>query len=326
MSDSAIFVKNLSKDYRGIQAVRRINFSVPEGILFGFLGPNGAGKTTTVKMLCTLTRPTDGEAFVAGHSVLSSPIQVRQSIGIVFQEPSLDDRLTAYENLQFHGILYGMRGARLRKRIQEMLELVELSGKARARVKTFSGGMKRRLEIARGLMHTPKVLFLDEPTIGLDPQTRLHIWDYLRSLRNTQGVTLFLTTHYLEEAENCDRIAVIDHGEIIALDTPSQLKAKIRGNIVILNTEENQQTAEFLKEKFPFPVTVEKEGVRLEISEPEKILPAIFRELPIPVKELHWYSPSLEEVFLHLTGSKIREETASWRDVAKRVVRRRASR
>jgi ABC-2 type transport system ATP-binding protein len=224
-----IKVENLTRSFNGLLAVDSISFAVAEGEIFGFLGPNGAGKTTTISMLCTLLKPTSGIAQVGCCDVSKEPNKVRKEIGIIFQDPSLDDRLTADDNLRFHGYLYHMKKDVIEKRIPEVLELVELSDRRKFIVKTFSGGMKRRLEIARGLMHYPKILFLDEPTIGLDPQTRVHIWEYILKMRKETGLTIFMTTHYMQEAEVCDRIAIIDHGKIIALDTPANLKSKNGG-------------------------------------------------------------------------------------------------
>lgn len=223
---AVIEVKNLTKKYNGFTAVDGISFEVGEGEVFGFLGPNGAGKTTTINMLCTLLRPTSGSALVSGSDVVRDPNQVRREIGIIFQDPSLDDRLTAEDNLRFHGYLYHMDRKRIDERIPEVLNLVELYDRRRDFVRKFSGGMKRRLEIARGLLHCPKVLFLDEPTLGLDPQTRAHIWDYVLKMREDSGLSIFMTTHYMQEAEVCDRVVIIDHGKIVDLDTPEKLKAK----------------------------------------------------------------------------------------------------
>jgi ABC-2 type transport system ATP-binding protein len=221
-----IRVNNLSRKFNGFTAVDSISFLVNEGEIFGFLGPNGAGKTTTINMLCTLLRPTSGEAFVSCCDVAKEPNRVRREIGIIFQDPSLDDRLTAEDNLKFHGYLYNMNHREIGKRIAEVLTLVELYDRRKDYVRKFSGGMKRRLEIARGLLHQPKLLFLDEPTLGLDPQTRVHIWDYILKMRRESGLTIFMTTHYMQEAEVCDRIAIIDHGKIVDLDSPKNLKER----------------------------------------------------------------------------------------------------
>lgn len=236
---AAIQVDGLTRDFKGLVAVDHVSFQVDSGEIFGFLGPNGAGKTTTVKMLCTLLRPSAGKALVAGYDVERQQDEVRKSIGIIFQDPSLDDRLSARENLYFHGIIYKVPRKELRARIDQGLILMELEDRADDLVRNFSGGMKRRLEIARGLLHAPNVLFLDEPTIGLDPQTRHRIWEYLLKLRQEHSITLFMTTHYMDEAEYCDRIAIINYGAIIALDTPQQLKARVKGDVINLQTVDN---------------------------------------------------------------------------------------
>jgi len=225
---AAIETNRLTRKFGELTAVNRINLQVQEGELFGFLGPNGAGKTTTLNMLCTLLAPTSGSARVNGFDVQSQPDEVRRSIGMVFQDPSLDEELTGWENLELHAEMYGMRNAA--PRIHEMLQLVDLEEKRNNQVKEYSGGMKRRLEIARGLIHHPRVLFLDEPTLGLDPQTRRHIGEYVKKMNRKEKVTVILTTHYLEEADNlCDRIAIVDYGKVVALDTPKKLKKKHGG-------------------------------------------------------------------------------------------------
>jgi len=226
MNEIAISVKNLSKHFAQVLAVEGISFEVKKAEVFGFVGPNGAGKTTTINILCTLLLPSAGEAIVNGFNVVTSPNEVRKSIGIIFQDPSLDERLTAYENLNFHGMIYHLSPKARKARIEEVLNMVGLYPKKDYIVRTFSGGMKRRLEIARGLMHMPKILFLDEPTIGLDPQTRQYIWDYILSISEREKITVFLTTHYMDEAEICRRVGIIDHGRIVALDTPGALKNK----------------------------------------------------------------------------------------------------
>ncbi len=222
-----IEAKNLSKKFGDFEAVCGISFSVKKGEIFAFLGPNGAGKSTTIKMLTTLLDPTSGSLTLDGYDVKSSSNEVRHSFGIVFQDPSLDDELTAYENMEFHGVLYGVPKKLRSERIEQLLNFVELWDRKDSLVKEFSGGMKRRLEIARGLLHHPKILFLDEPTLGLDPQTRNHMWEYLKELNKTEGITVFFTTHYMEEAERiADKIAVIDHGVIVASGTVQELETK----------------------------------------------------------------------------------------------------
>ena len=224
---SIIEVKNLEKKFGEFIAVNNISFEVGKGEIFAFLGPNGAGKSTTIKMLTTLLSPTKGELILDGYNVKKDPNDVRHSFGIVFQDPSLDDELTAYENMEFHGVLYNVFKKIRRERIEQLMKFVELWDRKDSLVKEFSGGMKRRLEIARGLLHHPKILFLDEPTLGLDPQTRNHMWEYLRELNKNEGITVFFTTHYMEEAEKiAGRIAIIDHGNIVMIGTPAELKTK----------------------------------------------------------------------------------------------------
>ena len=240
MSDYIIQVENLVKKFGNLVAVNDISFNVSPGEIFGFLGPNGAGKTTTINILCTLARPTAGKAVLNGFDVVRQQNQVRQSIGIVFQDPSLDDRLTGLHNLRFHAMVYNVPVAVREQRIEHLLRMVELWDKRKNFVNTYSGGMKRRLELARGLLHSPKVLFLDEPTLGLDPQTRNRIWEYVLELRKHEGTTVFLTTHYMDEAEKADRIAIIDYGRIVALGTPAELKNEIGGDVVTISLDEER--------------------------------------------------------------------------------------
>lgn len=222
-----IQVKNLIKKFNGLTAVDNISFEINQGDIFAFLGPNGAGKSTTIKMLTTLLQPTSGQITLDGHDASQEQDAVRKTFGIVFQDPSLDDELTAWENMEFHGVLYKVPKKLRRERIEQMLKFVELWDRKDDLVKKFSGGMKRRLEIARGLLHKPKIFFLDEPTLGLDPQTRNHIWNYISNLNKTEGITVFFTTHYMEEAEKmASKIAVIDHGKIIAQGSSDELKQK----------------------------------------------------------------------------------------------------
>jgi len=313
----AIRVENLVKTFDGFTAVDSISFTVGEGELFGLLGPNGAGKTTTINMLSTLLRPTSGRAAVAGYDVAVDRDDVRKSIGVVFQEPALDSRLTGRENLEFHTMMYGIEKAERRRRIDEVLALVELTDKAGALVEKYSGGMKRRLEIARGLTHRPKVLFLDEPTLGLDAQTRRHIWEYIRNLNKEAGMTIILTTHYMEEADFlCGRVAIMDHGKFVALDTPVRLKDTLGGDVVSLELEgdaaaflEDLGRQEWIKRsKFHQDVlslTMEKGERRI----PELVMLA--REKGVAVNCVNLRKPSLEDVFLHFTGRTIREQEAN---------------
>ncbi|NUS03762.1 MAG: ATP-binding cassette domain-containing protein, partial [Nonomuraea sp.] len=235
-TDPAVAVHGLRKTYGKVEAVKGVDFEVRPGEVFGFLGPNGAGKTTTISMLCTLVNPTGGRAEVAGHDVVRARDEVRRNIGLVFQDPTLDGYLSAEQNLRFHAELYGVPKSLVGDRIRQVMEMVALWDRKDAKVNTFSGGMKRRLEIARGLLHSPRVLFLDEPTVGLDPQTRAAIWGYINQLRLLEDITIFMTTHYMDEAEYCDRIAIIDHGEIVVIDSPEALKASVGKDRVQIQT------------------------------------------------------------------------------------------
>jgi ABC-2 type transport system ATP-binding protein len=315
MTDAAITAERLVKSYGEIEAVRGIDLEVRAGEIFGFLGPNGAGKSTTINMLCTLVRPSAGSASVAGFDVDRHPDDVRASIGLVFQDPSLDGQLTARENLEFHAFIYGVPSSERSKRIDEVLAMVELSDRAGSIVMTFSGGMRRRLEIARGMLHTPEVLFLDEPTIGLDPQTRRHIWGYLRSLRETAGVTLFMTTHYMDEAEECDRIAVMDGGRIVALGTPDELKSMVGGDIVTIATGDNVKAATEIAERFSLEPMPDKDTLRIEVPDAAAFVPRLVRETTVPVTSVSFRRPSLDDVFLKLTGHAIRDEEAGSTDM-----------
>lgn len=310
-----IEVRNLIKKYGNFTAVNSISFNVQAGEVFGFLGPNGAGKTTTINILCVLLKPTSGKALVKGFDIAREPMKVRESIGLIFQEPSIDNELTARENLQVHGELYGVPGNIIKKRIPEVLNMVELSDWANKLAGTYSGGMKRRLEIARGLLHHPQVLFLDEPTIGLDPQTRSHIWQYIMKLHQEEGITIFLTTHYLEEAENCDRIAIIDHGEIVAMDTPTRLKATAGDDIISLNTDDNNLAASIIEKQFGISVKRVHDGLQLAVSEGDRFIPGFITSFSAIEKHPRIVSislrrPTLDDVFLKITGRAIRQQGA----------------
>jgi len=304
-------VRGLQKRYGQIEAVRGIDLTVEPGEIFGFLGPNGAGKTTTISILCTLVRKTAGDAFVAGIDVDTDPSGVRSRIGLVFQDPSLDAQLTGRENLELHGQIYGVPGALRKQRIKELLEVVELTDRADSMVMTYSGGMKRRLEIARGVLHHPQVLFLDEPTLGLDPQTRKKIWEYLHAVRKREGITLFMTTHYMDEAEYCDRIAIIDKGEIVALGTPSQLKSKVGGDVITVTLADPRAAAAEIQERFSLAALMDDGSLRLEVPDGAAFLPRLVRELTVPVDTVSLRRPSLDDVFLKLTGHAIREEAGT---------------
>jgi ABC-2 type transport system ATP-binding protein len=311
--DSAIEVKKLTKVFGKLRAVDNVDFSVNQGEVFGLLGPNGAGKTTTISILCTILKPTDGTAIVNGFDVTRNPSKVRRSIGIVFQEPSIDDRLTGRENLEMHADLYGVPRTEQKKRIDEVLELVELEQRADALMRTYSGGMRRRLEIARGLIHYPKVLFLDEPTIGLDPQTREHIWKYVAALSERESITTILTTHYMEEADRlCDRIAIIDQGKIIALDEPERLKDKLEGDIISVKTTAMSELRRMLEElKLAKDVKEEDGTLKLVVKDGETVLPRIVEAAArsgIRIESMSIHEPTLDDVFLHYTGREMRSE------------------
>src|SRR5262245_8468372 len=310
-----IHAAGLTKRSGELEAVKGIDLDVKRGEIFGFLGPNGAGKSTTINMLCTLMRPTGGQATVAGFDVDRQQADVRARIGLVFQDPSLDSQLTARENLRFHAYVYGVPGSERSKRIDDVLEMVELTDRADSVVMTFSGGMKRRLEIARGMLHTPEVLFLDEPTIGLDPQTRRHIWAYLRRLRDEAGVTLFMTTHYMDEAEECDRIAIIDGGQIVAVGTPTELKALVGGDIVTVTSDDTDAAATAIREQFELEPQVAGGSLRVEVHDGAAFVPRLVRETQIPINSVSFHRPSLDDVFMKLTGHAIRDEAAGSTDM-----------
>jgi ABC-2 type transport system ATP-binding protein len=318
----AVAVEGLSKRYGDLEAVKGIGFEVPPGEVFGFLGPNGAGKTTTIGMLCTLVRPTGGAARVAGHDIVADRDEVRRNIGLVFQDPTLDAYLTAEQNLRFHGELYGLPRDVMDERIALVLDMVDLTDRKDGKVETFSGGMKRRLEIARGLLHSPRVLFLDEPTVGLDPQTRSAIWGYIDQLKKTEDITIFLTTHYMEEAEYCDRIAIIDHGEIVVLDTPEKLKASVGKDRVQIVTGDDEAAIAALKERFGIDAGVHEGAVTFAVSSGEEFVPRLFAELGVPIRSVHVARPSLDDVFMNYTGSTIRDAEAGANDWARRMMRR----
>jgi ABC-2 type transport system ATP-binding protein len=303
----AIQVRGLVKNYDEIQAVRGVEFEVATGEVFGFLGPNGAGKTTTINMLCTLAKPTAGSALVAGHDVVTERDDVRRNIGLVFQDPTLDGYLTAEQNLRLHADLYGVQSDLVAPRMHQVLAMVGLWDRKDSAVATFSGGMRRRLEIARGLMHSPRVLFLDEPTIGLDPQTRRSIWTYIRELKEREEITIFMTTHYMDEAEWCDRIAIMDHGQIVALDTPEALKAGVGTDRVMIHTDDDEAAIAALRERFGIDAGISEGLVTFGVPAGEEFVPRLFTELGMPIKSVNVSRPTLDDVFMSYTGSTIRD-------------------
>ncbi|MBN2478517.1 ATP-binding cassette domain-containing protein [Candidatus Micrarchaeota archaeon] len=315
----AIETENLTKKFDSLTAVDHINLKVNEGEIFGLLGPNGAGKTTAISILTTMKKPSSGKAFVNEKNVVDEADSVRKNIGIVFQDFSLDEELTAYENLDMHAAMYGIPREKRKERIEEVIEIVELKDRLHDLVKTFSGGMRRRLEIARGILHMPKVLFLDEPTIGLDPQTRKHIWEYIKSLQKKNKTTIILTTHYMDEAdEMCGRIAIMDYGKIIAVDTSENLKNSLGGDVIILESENNEELEkELSKLKWVEKTELRNGRIYLQVKVGEKRIPQIMKcakEREIEIESVNLHKPTLDDVFLHYTGRRIREETASGKE------------
>ncbi len=306
----AVEVEDLVKSYGEVDAVRGVSFAVAPGEVFGLLGPNGAGKSTTIDVLCTLTAPTSGAARVAGFDVVTRRDDVRRHIGLVFQDRTLDVRLTAEQNLRLHADLYGVDAGVIPARMDQMLRMVGLADRRDQRVLTFSGGMKRRLEIARGLLHSPRVLFLDEPTIGLDPQTRSSIWRYLRALKEAEGTTIFMTTHAMDEAELCDRIAIMDRGEIVVLDTPGALKAGVGADRVVLGTPDHGAALAALRTRFGIEAAVAEGAVTFHVADGEAFVPRLFAELGVAITSVAVSRPTLDDVFLRHTGTTIRDAEA----------------
>jgi len=319
VNENAIETREITKKYDGLVAVDSISITVKKGELFGLLGPNGAGKTTLISMLSTMSLPTRGTAKVWGYDIIRQASQVRQCIGVVFQDTTLDDRLTGRENLDLHGRLYGLKGDFRKKRIREVLELVELEDRADALVKTYSGGMMRRLEIARGLMHHPNLLFLDEPTLGLDPQTRIHIWEYIKRMNREEEVTMVLTTHYMEEADHlCDRIAIIDYGKVVALDTPVELKNRLGGDVVTLEVEDRPQASKlcelYQKNGCTTSASLKDRIVFITVQDGEHAIPNILNiaiDAKVKIYSVNLRKPTLDDVFIHYTGRAIREKEAN---------------
>jgi ABC-2 type transport system ATP-binding protein len=310
-----ISVSGLTKRYGDVEAVRGIDFEVARGETFGFLGPNGAGKTTTIKILCTLAGATSGAATVAGYDTGTKQDEVRRNIGLVFQDTTLDTYLTAEQNLLFHAALYAVPKAVIEPRTRQVLNMVGLWERKDNLVSTFSGGMQRRLEIARGLLHAPHVLFLDEPTVGLDPQTRSSIWKYINDLKHREDITIFLTTHYMDEAENCDRIAIIDHGKIVAIDTPEALKASVGKDRVQIQTADDPAAISALADRFGIAAAMHDGAVTFSVAAGEEFVPRLFAGLEVPIRSVSVSRPSLDDVFMSYTGSTIRDAEASSSDV-----------
>ncbi len=307
----AVAARGLAKRFGAVAAVRGIDLEVAPGETFGFLGPNGAGKSTTINILCTLTDPSAGAARVAGFDVVKERHDVRRHIGLVFQDTTLDNYLSAEQNLRFHAELYGLPRAVSARRIRQVMEMVGLWERRDSLVSTFSGGMKRRLEIARGLLHSPRVLFLDEPTVGLDPQTRSSIWSYLRALKQREEITIFMTTHYMEEAEYCDRIAIMDAGRIVALGSPEALKGEVGTDRVQIRTGDDPAAIAALKSRFGLAAAVRDGAVTFAVPEGERFVPRLFADLGVAIQSVSVARPTLDDVFMAHTGTTIRDAEVS---------------
>jgi ABC-2 type transport system ATP-binding protein len=305
---SLIEIKNLTKKFGDFTAVDNLSLEINEGEIFGLLGPNGAGKTTTLSMLATLLPPTSGTALINGFDAVKHPTRVRRCIGFVFQDPSSDDLLTGRENLYLHALMYGVKNSEINDRIDEGLKLVDLTDKQNIRMRKYSGGMRRRLELARGLLHSPKILFLDEPTLGLDPQTRENLWKYIKRLSTEHKITIILTTHYMEEADIlCDRVAIIDHGKVVALDTPSDFKKSLGGDLVTIKTK-NPELSELQKMDYIKHVQFDNDLLCLTVNDASSHLQEIFKKVG-DAKDVELHSPTLNDVFLKLTGKQVREDS-----------------
>lgn len=308
-----IKTNNLTKKFNDLTAVDNISFSVKKGEIFGFLGPNGAGKTTTIKMLITLLNPTNGSAEIAGFDIIKKRDEVRQNIGVVFQEPALDTELTGKENLDFHARMYALSKEKRKTRINDVLKLVDLMDKKDVFVKNYSGGMKRRLEIARGLMHSPTVLFLDEPTLGLDAQTRRAIWEYVKKMNKEEGTTIFLTTHYMDEADYlCDRIGIIDHGKILVIDSIDNLKNSVGNDIITLSCSDMDKLVKKLKEQSWISKIKQHDSfLTLGVEKGDEKIPIVIeiaQSLNIKIKSISVRKPTLDDVFLSFTGRMMRDQ------------------
>lgn len=317
-----IEANDLVKKFGSFTAVDGVSFNVETGEVFGFLGPNGAGKTTTINMLCTLLTPSGGSALINGYDIVKQQNAVRRSIGLVFQDPTVDEYLSAEQNLLFHAYAYNVPRKVRKERIDQLLELVELADRRKSKVNTFSGGMKRRLELVRGLLHRPEVLFLDEPTLGLDPQTRRYIWDYVLSIREQENLTIFLTTHYMDEAENCDRIAIIDTGKIIALDTPEKLKDSLGGDLVTLTAENSAEAIVELKELYSISPEFKDGEITFCIEHSDTFIPDFARTFKNRLLSINMRKPTLDDVFLKLTGRAIRDQQADIVDQMRGMMQR----
>ncbi len=310
-SAAVIRIEDLRHQYGERVALNGVSFHVNRAEIFGLLGPNGSGKTTLFRILSTLMLPSKGRALILGHDVALDPDGVRRQIGVVFQSRSIDVKLTAEENLIHVGHLYGIKGAALLERVKEMLGRVSLGDRAKERAETFSGGMQRRLELAKGLLHRPQVLLLDEPTTGLDPGARMDLWQYLRLLRDQEGVTVIVTTHLMEEAEKCDRLAILSHGNLVGLGTPAQLKSEIGGDVILFDAPEPKKLAEEITARFGLAATVLDDGrVRVEREAGHRFVTDVVEAFPGEIDAVSVSKPTLEDVFIRRTGHRFWNEDA----------------
>ena len=301
---AVIVIDNIRHRYDGRVALDGVSFQVRSAELFGLLGPNGSGKTTLFRILSTLMLPAEGQAIILGRDAAKDPNGLRRQIGVVFQAQSVDVKLSAYENLRHQGHLYGLRGAALRARIQEMLGRVGLAERANERVETFSGGMQRRVELAKGLLHHPSVLLLDEPTTGLDPGARRDLWQYLRILRDEEHVTVIVTTHLMEEAERCDRLAILNEGKVVALGTPAELKHEIGGDVILLEADNPESLAQRVRARFGVEAAVLASKVRIERENGHRFITDVEESFPGELQSVSDSKPTLEDVFIHRTGHR----------------------
>lgn len=309
-NSSIIRIEDLRHNYGERRALNGVSFDVHPGEIFGLLGPNGSGKTTLFRILSTLMLPTGGRALLAGFDAARQPEQVRRRIGVVFQAQSVDIKLTAAENLWHQGHLYGLRGKHLQERIAEMLQRVGLAGRSHEKVEAFSGGMQRRVELAKGLMHRPQILLLDEPTTGLDPGARRDLWQYLHELRLQERVSVIITTHLMEEAERCDRLAILNLGEVVALGTPAELRSEIGGDVILLETEQAESLAARIEQKFKLSAAVIDGKVRMERKEGHRFITDLVESFPGEIQSVSVSKPTLEDVFIGRTGHRFWNEEA----------------
>jgi ABC-2 type transport system ATP-binding protein len=314
MTGSIITVSNLTRDYPERRALDNVSLIVAENEIFGFLGPNGGGKTTIFKILCTLLMPTSGRAEVCGSDVVKDPSKVRKHIGVVFQSPSLDGKLTVRENLRFHGLLYGYHGEAASKRIDDVLHHLKLLDRAHDIVEKLSGGLQRRVEIGKGLLHRPDILIFDEPSTGLDPGARRDLWTYLQQLRQESGVTIVVTSHILDEAEHCDRLAILDKGSLVAIGTPDELKREVGSEIISINTRDPSEVRRLLKKKFRLDSTIVENTIRVEKNNGHQFVPKIIEAFPGQIDAISVGKPTLEDVFIHHTGHRMRNDASEMTD------------